>query len=155
MKQADLISGGVGSLIGIYAIWEAQRMPADVIMKIGPGFFPTILASMLLIFSLLLMLNALRGKSKGEVPPLRWSDPAVRRGLCLLVATAVFCLALKPIGFIPCAIVFLFLMMLVLGNRKPRALLMAPLIVTGGIWLTFEKLLHLELPSGILAPLLG
>jgi len=155
MKQADLVAGGVGVLIGAYAIWEAQRMPTDLIMKIGPGFFPTILAGLLVLFSLILMLNALRGRSKGSIEPLRWSDHGLRRGAVMVLATAVFCVALKPVGFILTAIVFMLVMMLVLGNRKPVALVSAPLIVTAGVWLVFEKLLHLNLPQGLLASVLG
>lgn len=155
MKQADLGAGGIGVLIGGYAIWEAQRMPEDLIMKIGPGFFPTILASLLVLFSLVLMVNALRGKSKGTAEAFRWSDPGLRRGLTMVVAAFVFCVLLKPLGFIPTAITFLMVMMWVFGNRKPRALLLAPLIVTGSVWLIFEKLLHLNLPQGVLAAILG
>mgnify|MGYP000844270422 FL=1 len=153
MKQADLVGGGVGVLIGAYAMWEAQRMPVDVIMKIGPGFFPTILAASLIIFSLALMANAVRGRSIGKAEPFRWADPGVRRGATMLIAAGLFCVALKPLGFIPTALVFLLTMMLVFGNRKPRALVLAPLLVTAGIWLIFEKLLHLNLPQGVLAPL--
>ena len=155
MKQADVVGGGVGVLIGSYAIWEAQRMPVDVIMKIGPGFFPTILAALLIVFSLALIANALRGRSIGKAEPFRWSDPGVRRGAVMLVAAALFCLALKPLGFIPISILFLLVMMLVFGNRKPLALLLAPLSVTAGIWVIFEKLLHLNLPQGVLASLLN
>jgi len=62
---------------------------------------------------------------------------------------------LKPLGFIPTAIIFMLAMMLVLGNRKPLALALAPLIVTFGVWAIFEKLLHLNLPQGVLASVLG
>lgn len=130
-------------------------MPEDVVMKIGPGFFPTILAVGLILFSLVLIFNALRGGSKGSVEPLRWSDPGVRKGLCLLAAAILFCAVLKPLGFVPTAIAFMLVMMLVLGNRKPVALALAPLVVTFGIWVVFEKFLHLNLPQGVLAPLLS
>jgi putative tricarboxylic transport membrane protein len=155
MKQADLVSGGIGVAIGTYAIWDAQHMPEDVVMKIGPGFFPTILAGGLIIFSVMLIFNALRGRSKGNIERLRLSDPGVRKGLFLLVAAALFCAALKPLGFIPTAVIFMLVMMLVLGNRKPLALTLAPLIVTLGVWAIFEKLLHLNLPAGVLASILG
>lgn len=155
MKQADLVAGGIGTLIGVYAIWEAQKMPPDLIMKIGPGFFPTILAGLLVISSLGLMLNALRGRSRGSAEPFRWSDAGPRRGVTMVLAAVVFCVLLKPLGFILTSLIFLLCMMLVFGNRKPLALALGPALVTAGVWLVFEKLLHLNLPDGVLAAVLN
>lgn len=154
MKKADIIGGLIGILIGLYAIWEGTNMPEDVVMKIGPSFFPTILASLLIIFSLVLIVNALRGKSKGEVTPLKLSDKGVQRGLITLVAAIVFCVALDPIGFIPTAIVFLAFMMWVMGNRKPVLMIVVPPLITLTIWLIFEKVLNLSMPAGLLIDIL-
>ncbi len=154
MKKADIVGGLIGILIGLYAIWEGTKMPEDLVMKIGPSFFPNILAGILILFSATLIINALRGKSKGEVAPLKLSDKGVQRGLITLVSTIVFCVALDPLGFIPSAIVFLVFMMLVMGNRKPLQLTIAPPLVALAIWLVFEKVLNLSMPAGILADIL-
>jgi len=154
MKKADIIGGLIGILIGLYAIWEGTNMPEDVVMKIGPSFFPTILAAVLIIFSIVLIINALRGKSKGEVTPFRLSDKGVQRGLITLFAAIVFCVALDPIGFIPTAIVFLAFMMWVMGNRKPILMIVVPPLITLTIWLIFEKVLNLSMPAGLLIDIL-
>lgn len=154
MKTADIFGGVIGILIGLGAIWEGTKMPADVVMKIGPSFFPNILAGFLILFSAVLLINALRGKSKGTVAPLRLSDPGVRRGLITLAATIVFCVVLEPLGFIPTAIVFLVFMMLVMGQRSTLALAIAPPLVTFAVWLIFEKVLYLSLPPGVLVDVL-
>ncbi|GHU28605.1 hypothetical protein AGMMS50256_11280 [Betaproteobacteria bacterium] len=154
MKTADIFGGILGILIGIYALWEGRKMPADVVMGIGPSFFPNFLAGFLILFSAVLLINALLGRSKGSVEPFRLSDKGVRRGLITLGAAIVFCIALEPLGFILTSLVFLVFMMLVLGNRRPLALVVAPPLVTLGIWLVFEKLLSLSLPPGILIDLL-
>ena len=154
MKKADIIGGLIGILIGLYAIWEGSNMPEDVVMKIGPSFFPTILATLLILFSLVLIANALRGKSKGEVTPLKLSDKGVQRGLITLIAAIAFCVALDPIGFIPTAIVFLAFMMWVMGNRKPLMMIVVPPLVTLTIWLIFEKVLNLSMLAGLLIDIL-
>ena len=154
MKKADIVGGLIGILIGLYALWEGSKMPEDVVMKIGPSFFPNILAALLILFSLVLIVNALRGKSKGEVAPLKLSDKGVQRGLITLVSAVLFCVVLDPLGFIPTAIIFLVFMMWVMGNRKPAMLAIAPPLVTLGIWLVFEKALNLSMPAGILADVL-
>ena len=154
MKKADIIGGLIGILIGLYAIWEGAKMPEDVVMKIGPSFFPNILATLLILFSVILIINALCGRSKGEVVPLKLSDKGVQRGLITLVAAILFCVALDPIGFIPTAIVFLVFMMRVMGNRKPLQIAIVPPLVTLSIWLIFEKVLNLSMPAGLLVDIL-
>jgi len=154
MKVADIIGGMVGILIGLYAIWEGTNMPPDYIMKVGPSFFPSVLAGFLILFSGVLIINALRGKSVGTVERVKLSDKGVQRGLITLAATIVFCAVLEPVGFMLSSIVFLVFMMALMGNRKPWQLLIAPPLVTISVWLIFEKVLNLSMPAGVLADIL-
>lgn len=151
MKTADIAGGVAGILISLGAFWQSSNMPADVVMKIGPGFFPSLLSGGLFFFSALLLINALRGRSKGEPPPRKLSDKGTQRGLIMLAAAIVFSAVMEPLGFIPTSFVFLTLMMLVMGMRKPLVILAAPALITAAVWGLFEKLLHLSLPAGILA----
>jgi putative tricarboxylic transport membrane protein len=154
MKKADIVGGIVGILIGVFALIEGQKMPADVVMGIGPSFFPNFLAGFLILFSAILLGNALRGKSKGEVEPFRLSDKGAQRGLITLAAGIVYCILFEPLGFIPTSIVFLIFMALLLGKRSALALAAAPALITVGTWLVFEKVLNLSLPPGVLADIL-
>lgn len=151
MRVADIFGGALGILIGVFAIWEGAKMPADVVMKIGPSFFPNILGGLLIVFSAILIVNAVRGKSKGKVEPYRLSDQGTQRGLITLAAGIVFCIALDPLGFIPTSIIFLTLMMWVMGKHSPLLLAVTPAIVTVAVWLVFEKVLALSMPAGVLA----
>ena len=151
MKVADIVGSIIGILIGTFALWEGTKMPTDVVMKIGPSFFPSILGTMLILFSTILLVNALRGKSKGRVEAYRLSDKGVQRGLITLVASVVFCVALDPLGFIPTSIIFLTFMMVVMGKRSPWLLASIPALITAAIWLVFEKILALSMPAGVLA----
>jgi putative tricarboxylic transport membrane protein len=155
MRTADLAAGLIGILIGVYTVWEGSAMPPDVVMKIGPSFFPNILAGFLILSSLALMVTALRGRSKGSVAPLRISDPGVQRGLITLAASLAYCMLFKPFGFIPSTLAFMAFMMVLLGRRKPLMLVVAPAVVTFSIWVVFEQFLHLDLPPGVLVALLG
>jgi putative tricarboxylic transport membrane protein len=154
MKTADIYGGIIGILIGVFALWEGHKMPVDVVMGIGPSFFPNFLAGFLTLFSAILLINALRGQSKGAVEPLRLSDKGVQRGLITLGATFVFCVVLEPLGFILTSIVFLVFMIAMLGKRGPVALIVAPPLISFSIWLVFEKGLNLSLPSGLLVDIL-
>ena len=154
MKVADIYGGLIGILIGLYALWEGAHMPTDVVMKIGPSFFPNILAGLLIIFSVVLILNALKGKSKGTLEPLRLSSKGVQRGLVTLLATVIFCVVIEPLGFILTSIIFLMFMMWLLGKRKPLLMLTVPPLTTFSIWLVLEKVLYLSMPAGVLIDIL-
>jgi putative tricarboxylic transport membrane protein len=117
-----------------------------------------ILAPLKLVFpvgSLVLIATALRGRSKGSVAPLRISDPGVQRGLISLAASLAYCTAFKPLGFILATPAYMAFMMVLLGRRKPLTLVVAPVVVTLAIWIVFEKILHLDLPPGVLSAILG
>lgn len=154
MKTADIAGGLIGMLIAGLFFWQSSVMPTDVVMKIGPGFFPSLMSATLFFFSAILLVNALRGRSKGDLQPLRLSDKGVQRGLILLAAAVGFVLLLEPLGFIPTALVFLTLMMFVMGMRKPAMLLFVPAGITLGVWGLFEKVLHLSMPAGVLSSIL-
>lgn len=151
MKVADIVGGALGILIGIFAIWEGSKMPTDVVMKIGPSFFPNILGGLLILFSAVLIVNAVRGRSKGKVEPYRLADKGTQRGLITLAAGIVFCVVLDPLGFVPTSVVFLTFMMWVMGKRNPLLIAGAPSLITLAVWLVFEKVLALSMPPGILA----
>ncbi len=154
MKIADIFGGALGILIGLFAIWEGSKMPTDVVMKIGPSFFPNILGGLLIVFSATLIVNAVRGRSKGKVEPYRLADKGTQRGLITLAAGIVFCAVLDPLGFIPTSIIFLTFMMLVMGKRNPLLIAVTPALVTLAVWLVFEKVLSLSMPAGVLADFL-
>lgn len=150
MKVADITAGSIGVLLGLWVFWRSANMPADLVMKIGPGFFPSILAAGLVLFSAALIVKAVLGKSKGQVEARSWSDVGLRRGLITVGAAIAFVAAMEPVGFIPTSIVFLTFMLWVMGKRKPLLIALAPACVTVAVWLVFEKLLHLSMPPGVL-----
>ena len=150
MKVADITAGLLGVLLGLWVLWRSANMPADLVMKIGPGFFPSILAGGLILFSGALVFKAVRGQFKGQVESRSWSDPGLHRGLITVGAAIAFVAVMEPLGFIPTSIIFLTFMLWVMGQRKPLLIALAPTLVTVAVWLVFEKLLHLSMPPGVL-----
>lgn len=69
-------------------------------LLLGPSFFPTVLAIGLGVFSLLLLVMALRGKSRPSTDPFNIKDPGVQRAGVSLVAAVAYCGLLNILGFI-------------------------------------------------------
>jgi len=159
MKRADFVGGAIGVVVSGGALLDASGFPRDVVMKIGPSFFPQMLAGLLLVLSLLLMMSSLshvKPEEKTEaVEPFRLSfDNGIVRAVLTVAGVIVFCLVLQPVGFIITSLVFLVLMMALLGMRRPLLMGISSVLVTAGVYLVFEKLLALTLPAGILEDVL-
>ena len=154
MKLADIISGMIGILIGAYVLIKCQSYPEDFVMKIGPAFFPEILAGGLILFSALLILQALLGKSIGDVERISIRQKGTQRVLLALVGMIVYCAVLKPVGFIIATIPLIMFYMFLLGNRKKLQYVWVPVAITLAVYLVFEKVLVLSLPAGLLSSIL-
>ena len=151
MKIADFIGGAAGVALGCYVIFESRNMPEDHIMKIGPGYFPELLAMGLIVFSCILLVYAFLGKSKGVAEPIRFRDRGVRRALISLLAIIAYTALFKTLGFPLCTMLLVGGVMALLGKRDPKILIGISLAVTAGVWLVFTKLLTLSLPMGVLS----
>jgi putative tricarboxylic transport membrane protein len=154
VKLADVISGMIGILIGVYVMIKCQSYPEDFVMKIGPAFFPEMLAGGLIFFSALLVLQALLGKSIGDVERISIRQKGVQRVLISLAVMIVYFTVLKPVGFIIATIPFIMIFMFLLGNRKKLQYIWVPAAITLAVYLVFEKVLVLSLPAGLLRSVL-
>lgn len=157
MNRANFVCGAIGVAIAGGALAGAAGFPRDVVMKIGPAFFPQMLAGMLLAASAALMVGAALEKPAAAPPrePLRLSLEDGRVRACVTVALVLgFAALLTPLGFLPASTLFLIAMMAMLGVRRPLPLVATAVGVSVGVWLIFEKLLVLSLPAGILESVL-
>lgn len=153
MKTADLIGGGAGIVLGSYVLYEGSKMPADLIMKIGPSFFPNALAVGLIIFSAILIVYALLGRAKGESEKLRFKDKGVQRALVSLLAIVAYTALLTTVGYPIMTILLVGGLMVLLGKRNALEIAGVAVATTFVVWLIFAKLLMLSMPMGVLEDL--
>ena len=150
MRIADFIGGGAGIALGTYVLYEGSKMPADHIMKIGPAFFPDALAIGLIIFSAILIIYALLGRTKGQSDAISLKDKGIQRALVSLAAIVAYSLLFIPLGYPIATILLVGGIMVLLGIRDLKLIITVSLSTTLGVWLIFAKLLMLEMPMGIL-----
>ena len=150
MKVADLIGGGAGIAFGAYVLYEGAKMPTDHIMKIGPSFFPEALAVGLIVFSALLIIYALLGRSKGQSQPIDLRDKGFQRALVSLAAIIAYAYFFNTIGYPIVTVLLVAGVMLLLGKRQPLQIALVALATTFAVWLVFAKLLMLSMPMGLL-----
>lgn len=146
MVDRDTISA-VGFLaLSVFVGAQAARFPLGKLNRVGPGFFPLVLAVLLGVLSLALLSNSLRLKDKkrAETP---------RRPVALgLVVAAIFTysLLLKPLGFVLSTLLFTLAVFELSDPRRWFAPILAAVLTTAGSYLLFKLWLGIPFPTGIL-----
>ena len=151
MKKPDIVGGAVGVAFGTFILIEGAKMPPDVVMKIGPNFFPDMLAMVLIGFSTILIVKGALSKTDGGFDRIDFRSPGLFRAALSLFLSCVYAFILKPVGFIPGTVLFIFALMFLLGTRKKRDLALTPVLATIAVWLVFERLLTISLPVGLMS----
>ena len=151
-----LISLGVLGLGGYFVYGALQINVAQTYARVGPRFFPFLVAFGLLACGALLLLQALRGQS---APPEAGEDvdvsaPVDYRAVGTISAALVlYVLLLESTGFILASAVLFWGVALAFGSRAWVRDPLVGLALAFVVYEAFTRLLGLRLPAGLLAPL--
>ena len=153
MKINDAVFGALLVILGGAVLWHVQSFPKIPGQQVGPALFPGLISVGLVVAGALLCVSGVRARRMGEA----WftvADWMGSRGhftafAAVLLGGIAYVWFAEPIGFLLVAPVLLFVWMLVLGVKPPRAALIAA-IGTLAIWYVFYKLLRVPLPWGLL-----
>jgi putative tricarboxylic transport membrane protein len=150
MRRADLL-GGIGLLL--FAAFYFERsfaistgLASD---RLGPTFFPRILASVLALLAAVLIVRALSDRS--DRAPL--SAVRAARLFGVLALTAIWALLLPRAGFLLVTPLLLGSVMWTMGLRRWRGLIGVSLGMTLVLYLVFVRALKVLLPMGPLGGL--
>jgi hypothetical protein len=145
VRRADLLVG-IG-LLALAAFYFQQSFAITVGFaadRLGPTFFPRLLALALGGCALVLIARALRGRS--DPAPL----PVVRLPLLLgtLGLTAAYALLLAPLGYLLATPLYVAALVLLLGYQSRAGLARAGRGVTIVLYLVFARALKVLVPMG-------
>ncbi len=152
--KAELGLAAMLLALGVFLLVETQRIAIPVNANaIGPRFFPTVVGVVLVLVSLWLAVDVLRGghgemEAAEDVDTSRASD---WRTLALLSAVFVgHALLLQPLGFPVAAALLFFGVAASLGSRRwVRDAALAVVLATL-VFVVFARGLGVSLPAGIL-----
>lgn len=145
MRRADFWIG-LG-LLAFAAFYYQQSLSITVGLaadRLGPTFFPRLLAATLALAALGLLWRSARGRS--DPAPL----PPARLGLFLWAVglTAAYALLLPRAGYLIATPVYLGAVIWLLGFRHPAGLAATAIGVTAALYLVFARALHVLVPMG-------
>jgi len=132
----DVASGSVLVVLAVVYFLGARAFPSGQ-GEPGPVFFPTLLSAILLGLALVIIARSFRKR--------RSLDGAWVRPASLIVLTILYALSFAPIGFLLSTLLYTAGVVLLLGKRGWRALVI-PLATTAFIYAAFVLGLGVVLP---------
>ena len=142
---ASLILAGLAGLI----LFEASRLAFGSIRVPQTAFFPSLLAILLLFFSIALLVQT-RRQAAGESrePPIK-SEAWIRISITL-AAMLGFALVLEKLGFLLSTFTLMLLLLRVVEAQKWSRVIAVALATALISYFLFARLLNIPLPAGVL-----
>lgn len=141
----DRISGFVVFSLGIGILWQGRHLSVGSLRVPGPGFFPTILAVVLIILSLFLIIP-IGNKEKKKQP---FIVNFYIRVLTVFVALLAYFSLLEYLGFVFMSFILMSFLFVSIGSYRWYIGLLSAFISIGLAYLLFEVLLMSNLPKGV------
>ncbi len=134
------------SLISLGAIWQAYGIAGFEALS-SPGAFPMAVSLVMVISSLAITVHTLRTPADTEATFRRDVLPGVAALLTLFIL--LYAIALKPLGFLPTSLLFLFVSILVLSRRSVLFSLTVSVFSLALIYVIFRLVFTVLMPEGI------
>lgn len=148
MKRADIVAGILGLCLSLVIFYLTASFPEDQVVRVGPAFFPRLLAAGLGIFSAILLVSAFLKTNQTTASGFSLKDPGIRRGIVSVAATVLYCYLFEYLGFITLTIIYLIFLMLLLKERHYLQIASTSIGVTIAVFFIFKVLLNITLPMG-------
>lgn len=142
---ASLILAGVAGLI----LLEASRLTFGSVRVPQTGFFPSILAILLLLFSIALLLQTRRRAVGASHEPSINSEGWIRISTTL-AAMLGFALLLEKLGFVLSTFIVMLLLLRVIEAQQWSRVIALALFTALLSYFLFAWVLNIPLPAGVL-----
>jgi putative tricarboxylic transport membrane protein len=139
----DRISGSVLVIFSLLVIWQSRLLPLGTFRQPGPAYIPVLLASLLLIFGVILVATGGRAPALSTI---RWNE--WRQALAIFLACILAVFGIERLGYRLTVLLMLgFLLKLVERRGWALSAILALVLAFGSFYL-FHTLLRVPLPLG-------
>jgi hypothetical protein len=147
MRRNDLISSLFFLVCGLLIMAGSLGMPIGRLGEPGPGFLPLFVGILLALLSAALLIRSLRLKMSAQ--KTFGLDRKERfKVITMSLSLLLYCLALKPLGFVLVTLVLLVFLFRVTGELSWKASIAGPIIITVFFYLLFQVWLEVQFPPG-------
>ena len=138
----NLIGGFLAVALGLFALIMASSYPMGSLLRMGPGFFPCIIASLIVLLGFALMVSGFRMQPQLSSVTVQWrSVLAIGSGILL------FALLLERVGLIPATLVLVLVSSLAEPRWRPARAATLALAMTALVYVIFIKILQIPLEA--------
>ena len=123
VDSTNLICGLLFVALGFFFAFQSLQLELGTAFRMGPGYFPLLLSGALVLFGLIILLQAF--KAEGEpIGPIAW------RGIFFILPAPIFFgLTVRGLGFVPALFLTAFFASFASSRMKPlTALVLAALL---------------------------
>jgi hypothetical protein len=143
----DRIWGILIFLLGGAILWQGKNLTIGTLRGPGPGFFPNLVAALMMILSLFLIIPKKQEKGESVFPK------SAIRVLILFFVLLTYSLGLEHFGFILVSFLLMtYLFKAFSDSQKWHIAVFWALLSVGFAYVLFDVLLESNLPKGILGP---
>jgi putative tricarboxylic transport membrane protein len=125
--------------------WQGRGLSIGSLHAPGPGFFPALIAAVLVILSSCMMIRG--GKGEGEEN--RVSAQSIVRMLAVFLALVGYFLLLEYLGFVIISFLLMLFLFLWVGHQRWYVAFSSAVICIALAYILFELLLKSNLPKGV------
>ncbi|MGH8648808.1 MAG: tripartite tricarboxylate transporter TctB family protein [Burkholderiales bacterium] len=100
-SNRDFFAGLQYIVVGALGMWIARDYPFGSALRMGPGYFPSVLGGMMVVFGIAVMMKGVKNNEKIQG---NWS---IRALIVLPLATVIFGILMETAGFIPAMLVLI------------------------------------------------
>ncbi len=140
--------------LGLAILWQGRDLSIGSFRDPGSGFFPAVMAVIILVLSVLLVLFPPKGarqeKAGAAKPGLSVSRKSVVRTAAVFVALMLYAFFLEYLGFLMVSFLLTTVLFVAFGSRNYLGALFKAALATGLAYGLFEVLLKSNLPHGVL-----
>lgn len=143
LKNKNLMEGIIIALLSIFFIIESLKLYGNESWALSPALFPLIITVSTLLLSIFLIFKGLKEKS---IDTQSSKKEAYKKISFIIIISFLYLFALPRIHFLFSSIIYLFLFLLVLGERKWWVLGSISILTPLLIQFLFGNLLNVLLP---------
>ncbi|MHB8907432.1 MAG: tripartite tricarboxylate transporter TctB family protein [Syntrophales bacterium] len=150
MKKADLITGVVLLVLSGFVIREAWLMPPSATFGPGSGFLPLWLGLILAVLAVILLATTWtrRATEKDGISPFPGKKALIAIG-SVLGGLAVYISLIEVVGFLLDTFLYVAFLLGVVERESWLRTLLVAASTTAGLYLIFQVLLGVTLPSNM------
>jgi putative tricarboxylic transport membrane protein len=148
IDNTELWSGLVGLALSIFVVWSGYSLKLGTINDPGSGYVMFYAGLLMIVFSLITLYSAV--KDGGPTFLSLWRDVLWTKPLLVIALLIAFTLVFETVGFLVSTTILLIALLRVIDPVPWIRAIPIALLVPFICWYVLQKLLLIQLPSGIL-----